>query len=283
MFSERVSDDIFVFTSEMYAQVNAGVILTTEGAIVVDTLPFPRETQAIVEFVRRRSPHRARYVINTHHHADHTYGNYLFPEAEVVAYESCREALLRHGERRLEKAKEQNPELADVHLRVPSVVFERGQMVFRLGGKTVQLIHTPGHGGDCIVAYVREDRVLFGGDTVMPVPFIVEGDWQEMIASLRVIQGLPLENIVQGHGEVLLRGEIPHALASSITYLQTIHKRVRHHVEAGSPRSALRKIDIEKCGKSRIPLNGLVQDLHQANLVHLYDVMMAEKTAKSER
>jgi len=42
VFSERVSNDIFVFTSEMYAQVTAGVILTAEGAIIVDTLPFPR-------------------------------------------------------------------------------------------------------------------------------------------------------------------------------------------------------------------------------------------------
>jgi len=281
MFNERVSNDIFVFTSEMYAQVTAGVILTTEGAIIVDTLPFPRETQVIVEFVQRRSPYGARYVINTHYHADHTYGNYLFPEAEIVAHGACRKALLRDGERRLEEAKEQNPELDGVRLRAPAVVFERGQMVLHLGGKTVQLIHTPGHSSDCIVVYVKEDKVLFGGDTVMPVPFIVDGDWRDMIASLRLIQELPLENIVQGHGEVLLRGEIPRALASSISYLQTIYKHVRRHVEAGLPRSDLRKLDIEKCGKSRIPLNGLVQDLHWANLAYLYNVMMAEKAAKS--
>lgn len=283
MFNERVSDDIFVFTSEMYVQVNAGVIFTAEGAIVVDTLPFPKETQAIVDFIRRRSPQGARYVINTHYHADHVYGNYLFPEAEIVAHAACREALLRNGQQRLEEAKEQNLELAGVSLRVSDIVFERGQVVFRLGGKTVQLIHTPGHSADCIVAYVKEDKVLFGGDAVMPVPFIVEGDWQQMIDSLRVIQELPLENIVQGHGEVLLRGEIPDALSSSISYLQTIYKRVRRHVEAGLSRDALRKVDIEKCGKSRIPLNGLVQDLHWANLVHLYNVMMAEKAMKAER
>jgi cyclase len=281
MFSERVSNDIFVFTSEMYAQVTAGVILTTAGAIIVDTLPFPRETKTLVEFVQRRSPHGARYVINTHHHADHTYGNYLFPEAEVVAHAACRKAVSRDGERCLEAAREHNLELADVRLRVPAVVFERGQMVFHLGNKTVRLIHTPGHSGDCIVVYVKEDKVLLGGDTVMPVPFIVDGDWQEMITSLRLIQELPLESIVQGHGEVLLRGEIPIALASSISYLQAIHKRVRRHVEAGLPRSGLRKYDIEKCGKSRVPLNGLVQDLHWANLAHLYNVMTAGKATKS--
>ncbi|MDY7041622.1 MAG: MBL fold metallo-hydrolase [Chloroflexota bacterium] len=281
MFSERVSDNIFIFTSEMYAQVTAGVILTTEGAIVIDTLPFPRETQAIVDFIQQHHPLGVRYVVNTHYHADHTYGNYLFPEAEIVSHAACRRALLREGEKSLKEAKEQAPELEEVSLRVPEVVFERGQMIFHLGGKTTQLIHTPGHSSDCIVVYIAEDKVLFGGDTVMPVPFIVDGDWQEMVASLRFVQDLPLENIVQGHGEVLLRGEIPHALKSSISYLQNIHKRVNNHVEGGLSRDALRKIGIEQCGKSRIPLNGLVQDLHRANLLYLYDVITTEKAAKS--
>lgn len=280
MFSDRVANNIFVFTSSMYAQVTAGVILTEEGAIVVDTLPFPREAQAIVDFIARRTPHGVRYVINTHYHADHIYGNYLFPEAELIAHEGCRKVLLRDGERGLAEAKEQNPELADVRLRIPEIVFARGEMVLHLGGKTVQLIHTPGHTEDCLVVYVKEDKVLFGSDTVMPVPFIVQGDWQQMIDSLERIRELPLDNIVQGHGEVLLRGEIPQALESSIHYLKTIHKVVRQYVKEGRPRSELRKVSIEKCGKSRIPLNGLVQDLHHANLVHLYNSMMAEQAKK---
>jgi hypothetical protein len=46
-------------------------------------------------------------------------------------------------------------------------------------------------------------------------------------------------------------------------------------VEKGLPRSALAQIDIESCGKSRIPLGGLVQRLHQANLDYLYAEMTA--------
>jgi hypothetical protein len=93
--------------------------------------------------------------------------------------------------------------------------------------------------------------------------------------SLRAISKLSLDNIVQGHGGVLLRGEIKATLRSSITYLETIHKRVWEEVKAGSPRDALRKIGIESCGKSRIPLDGLVQDLHQANLETLYDQLIS--------
>jgi len=58
MRRERVSEDIYVFTSETYAQVTAGVIVTDEGAIVIDTLPFPFEGQEMKEFIERPVPPR---------------------------------------------------------------------------------------------------------------------------------------------------------------------------------------------------------------------------------
>jgi len=146
----------------------------------------------------------------------------------------------------------------------------------RLGDRTMRLIHLPGHAPDLIGVYVEEDKILFAGDAVMPVPYIVGGDREAMIDSLRVIGQLSLENIVQGHGEVILRGEVEHALESSIFYLETIYEKVKEAVEAGAPPESVAEIDIEQCGKSRIPLNGLVQQLHEANLLHLYDLITAQ-------
>lgn len=275
MLRERVSEDIFVFTSQMYAQVTAGVILTSEGVIVVDTLPFPQETREILAFVQERSTRGVRYVVNTHSHADHVYGNYLFPQATVVAHKLGRQALQRLGEKSLRQAKEQTPALAEVRLRPASITFE-GELTFRFGGKTVRLMLMPGHTSDSTVVYVKEDKVLFAGDAVLPVPYIVWGDREEMITSLRAIGELSLESIVQGHGEILLRGEIKEALETNITYLECIYDQVKAMVKAGMPKEKLATITIEKCGKSRIPLNGLVQQLHQANLHKLYDTLSAE-------
>ena len=55
MIRERVTEDVFVFISSLYAEVGATVIVSPEGAVVIDTLPFPEETQQIREFARRRS------------------------------------------------------------------------------------------------------------------------------------------------------------------------------------------------------------------------------------
>jgi len=274
MLRERISEEVYVFTSDLYAQVTAGVIVTPEGAVIVDTLPFPQETRELLAFVQERGL-RVPYVINTHGHADHANGSYLFEEADLVAHQRCREILRRHGERVLEEAKAATPEVADVQLRLPSITFDQ-EMTLRLSDRTMRLISLPGHTPDSIGVYVEEDKVLFAGDAVMPVPYIVEGDRAAMIDSLRAIGQLSPENIVQGHGEVILRGEVEEALETSIFYLETIYEKVKEAVKAGAPPESLAEIDIEQCGKSRIPLNGLVQQLHEANLLYLYDLMTAQ-------
>lgn len=278
MLRERVTEDVYVFISGLYAEVGAAVIVTSDGAVVVDTAPFPQETKRIREFALRRCPQGIRYVINTHHHADHIYGSYLFPDAELIAHRLCRQILLKVGEESLDKAKAQTPALAPVQLRVPQLVFET-EMLLRLGEKTIHLMHAPGHTSDGVMVHVREDKVLIASDVVTPVPFVVRGNSEELIGSLKQIKSLNLENIIQGHGGVLLRGEIDETVDSSVAYLKTIETQVRAVVDKGLPRSELRKIDIEDCGKSRIPLGGLVQRLHLANLDYLYSEMLAQQKA----
>jgi cyclase len=275
MQRERVTDDVYVFISDLYVEVSATIVITPEGCVLIDTLPFPQETKQIRDFAQRRCPRGIRYVVNSHHHADHIYGSYLFPEAELVAHRLCRETLLKVGEESLTRAKAQTPELAPVELRIPQLVFET-EMLLRLGEKTIHLIHAPGHAPDELIVHIREDKVLAASDAVTPVPLVVRGDTAELIESLKLIKSLNLENIIQGHGGVLLRGEVDETIDSSVAYLKAIEKNVRTAVDKKQPCSTLKSIDIESCGKSRIPLGGLVQRLHQANLEYLYNVMTSQ-------
>ncbi len=77
-----------------------------------------------------------------------------------------------------------------------------------------------------------------------------------------------------GHGEIILRGEIRDSISTSIRYLNIVHQKVAEVVESGQGSDALRSVDVESCGKSRIPLNGLIQDLHYANVEALYKQMV---------
>jgi|YNPNPStandDraft_1061719.scaffolds.fasta_scaffold01035_4 cyclase len=267
---DRVAEDIFIFASDLYAQVTTTVLFTAKGAIVVDTLPFPSESRAVASFIENKlGPDSVRYVINTHHHADHVFGTCFFEGAEVISQDLCREILATSGQARLDRAKAETPALAEVTLCLPHITFGE-EMSLHLGHRHLLLLHTPGHTADSISIFIEDEKVLIAGDTVMPVPYIVGGDGAQLQASLRRVQSLAPSFIIQGHGDVLLRGEIEETLESSIAYLETITQRVRELVERGEPAKKLRAIDIESCGKSRIPLNGLVSRLHLDNLLALY-------------
>ena len=277
MRRERVSDDIYVFTSDLYAQVTASAVVTREGIVVIDTLPFSVETQEMINYLKALGQSPIKYLVNTHWHGDHTNGNYLFDDTvELVCHRKCQQAMEEFGYKALEESRESTPLLDHVELRIPEVVFEDGELVLHVGNKSIELTLTPGHTLDSTVAYVREDKVLLAADTVMPVPYFVWGDRHEFKKSLELLKHYSLESIVQGHGEVLLRGEIPVALESSIDYLDALEKKVAEIVEKRKGKRALDKLTIDSCGKSRIPLNGLVQDLHRANAHMLYEELIAQ-------
>jgi glyoxylase-like metal-dependent hydrolase (beta-lactamase superfamily II) len=273
MQRERVAEGIYVFYSELYARVTAGAVVTPAGAILIDTLPFPQETREIKAFLEGRLQIPVRYVVNTHYHADHTNGTCFFPRAVVVGHALCRKFLDTSARSALEEVQAQGPELADLYVVLPEVIFEHGCLNLHLGKKTVRLIHSPGHSDDSVVVLVPGDRVLFAADTMMPVPFLPDGNLEDFINSLRAITHMPVDNVVQGHGEVILRGEIKSIAESDIRYLRTIQGRVAEVIEQGGSAQELQHLDIESCGKSRIPLNGLVVDLHHANLHKLYQEM----------
>ena len=141
MKRDRVSDNVVVFTSMQYAQVTAGAVLTPEGTVLIDTLPFPDETREIIEYLKTEGARGVvRYVINTHRHGDHTHGNYLFPEAEIIGHRLCRESLVKWGRESLDQAKEATPQLAEVELRVPDITCEREMSIY-LGGTTLETLY----------------------------------------------------------------------------------------------------------------------------------------------
>jgi hypothetical protein len=92
-----------------------------------------------------------------------------------------------------------------------------------------------------------------------------------------------LENIVQGHGDVILRGEIDEMVSSHLVYLDRIRKEALNAVRWNWSVEDLRQIPIEKCGKSRILLNGLAPDLHFQNLAAVFHKIRKEEGAAPEK
>jgi len=279
---ERVADNVYSFQSEYYAQVMAGAVIGTDWAVAIDTLAFPEETLAIRDFIEGELNVPVRYVINTHYHADHSWGTCYFPGALVISSSLCRNLLKEKAVPSLEEASKQNSSFRQSQIIFPQITFSTGKMSLKVGKKTLTMSALPGHSADNIGVLIEEDRVLFSGDLFMPIPYLVDGDFEQMTASLKLVGNMSLENIVQGHGDVVLRGEIENAVTDHLLYLSTIQKIVRRAARRKYPGDMLATVDVESCGKSRVLLGGLVEELHQRNLKALYMQLFGEPPAYSQ-
>ena len=266
MHRERVSENVFWFQSEVYAQVTAGVVAGPQWAVVIDTLALPDETLGMREFIEHELSVPVRYVINTHYHADHAWGNCFFPGATVVAHARCRALLEEYGIPSLAAALKQNPALRQVKIVLPQLTFDSGEMYLRVGKKNLTLLPTPGASEDGIAVLVEEDRVLFAGDAFMPIPYIVDGDVDEIAASIKKIGRMGLENIVQGHGDIILRGEIDAAVKENLTYITNLKRLAKTAARRKPGEDIMEGSGLEATGKSRVYLGGLAESLHKRNM-----------------
>jgi cyclase len=276
MLRERVSDNVYWFQSEVYAMVTAGAITGPSWAVVIDTLAMPDETLEMRAFIEEQLNVPVRYVINTHSHADHAWGNCFFPGATVIAHAECRRLMQEKGPEALDSARHQNPIYKQIKLVYPHLTFNEGTLSLRVGKKNLVLMRTPGHSPDDISILVEEDRVLFAGDSFLPLPYFVTGDLDELTTTIKKIGKMSLENIIQGHGDIILRGEIDESVRQNLAYLTNLRKAVKAAAKKRNALEALEAIEIESCGKSRVYLGGLAEELHRRNIRFLYQLVLRE-------
>lgn len=277
MIRERVAESVYTFTSEMYASVNAGAVIGPNWSVLIDTLPFPEETEQIRDFVENDLDNEIRYIIYTHYHADHVYGACLFPDATILGHSKTLELLQSRGQEGLARAKSENRSLRDVELVMPEFVYDEGTLGINMEERTLELVTLPGHSPDGIGVLYKEEKVLFAGDVMMSVPYFVDGSFEQMNESLKHITKMKLESLVQGHGDVILRGEVSTVAKENLNYLKCLAKGVRAAARRKDPTEILYDVDIEECGKSRILLNGLAEELHRRNLEALLVELYPDK------
>jgi len=273
---ERIADNVYSFQSEVYAQVTAGAIIGPNWAVVIDTLALPEEALEIRDFIEQELSVPVRYVIDTHSHADHSWGNFYFPGATVVGHTLCRHLLETRGIPSLEEVRKQNIQFRISKIVLPHITFDDGTISLRVGKKNLSLFPLPGHSDDNVAILVEEDRILFTGDACMPLPYIVDGNIDDLVASLKKVSKMGLENIVQGHGDIILRGEIDGYIRENLSYLSAIRKAVRKASRRKYPLDLLEEVSVESCGKSRVLIGGLSEELHNRNLRALYWQMFGE-------
>jgi glyoxylase-like metal-dependent hydrolase (beta-lactamase superfamily II) len=208
---QEVGADIFRIRYQRLDQ-NIGAIVTADGVVVVDSRSDHLDADELRSDLARLTPKPVRWLVNTHMHWDHTFGNSRFPEATIVGHTTCRRRLLEDGVARRDRLAAEpwpydgvKPAFGEVVIRAPEVTFDN-EAIIAPGGREISLRH-PGRGHtDCDIVLMVDDT-CFSGDLLEEgaPPAFGDSHPREWPGTLAVVEGWldRSTTIIPGHGDLV--------------------------------------------------------------------------------
>ena len=212
----KLKDDLFVIHND-YVPGNTTVMVTNEGVIMVDD-KFEIDHANILAELKKITNQPVKYVINTHHHGDHSGGNAKLQAlgAQVVTSWQARQNMVDGKQ----------PGLSNV------TIDQKGSL--HLGGKRVDLFYFGrGHTNGDIVALFPAQRVLAAGDLFTigdATPELVDypggGSAREWPQTIQGVLTLDFDQVVPGHGTVGTKADMRKFYDTSNRLKNRVHEMI---------------------------------------------------------
>jgi len=183
---------------------NTGFLVGSTGVVSIDSCSTEARTRAYLESIAKISHQPIRTLVNTHHHGDHTFGNYLFPSATIVGQERSRAAVQAWGLPRSEPFWDE-VEWGAVELSPPFLTFEDSITIYVDDLRCeVRHLGRPAHTDNDVIVWLPDRKLLFSGDLLFDggTPFVLQGSIAGALETLAECERLGAETIVPGHGGV---------------------------------------------------------------------------------
>lgn len=234
MVFDELGDGVFRRRYESM-DLNIGVIVSDVGVMVIDTRCTPAEADELLREIRSLTSLPVRWVVDTHWHWDHTFGNARFGGADIWGHDLCRRALKERGEAMKADASEWLPglvaEIDSVVITPPEKTFAESASI-DMGSKKVTLgYHGLGHTDADVSISVEGHGVVFLGDLIEEgsPPYFDDSypiDWPGTLTAALAGGDATL---VPGHGDTMS----PAGAHQQLQELEAVAELARSCVEEG--------------------------------------------------
>ncbi len=203
------------------ACVNSYVLEKDDFLIVFDTLIRPKDINELKEFTDNLAK-PVKYILNTHWHSDHCYGNRIIAanDTVIIAHKEFWTTISRE---KYVISKKRVRTINNDIIRKPNITFDSGMQL--LENINLSVIHTPGHSPDSSSIISEEDSFAICGDTVLnscnekyAIPYFYWGSHAELVMSLEKLIKLNCKTYLTGHGYCVTKEKIE----SDLIYLRNL-------------------------------------------------------------
>ena len=205
---KKIKEGIYVYAQKP-ADSNAGIILTSEGVVLIDSGHNPPDSVAVNNAIKKLTPLPVRYLINTEPHSDHTTGHFVFsPPAMIIAHEGATESMKQaYNPKRNEKLMADYPEMREsfkgFKMITPHIEY-RQKMILNVGERNFELHYLKNvHSEADTAIWLPKERVLFSAAVAGIKRFSnIRPNVQipDMLSAMKMMKALNPEIVVPGHG-----------------------------------------------------------------------------------